>query len=33
MHPKFLVHDLNPAQRDAVEATSGPVCISSSSTT
>src|SRR6266545_712620 len=27
MHPKFLVHDLNPAQRDAVEATSGPVCI------
>src|SRR6266511_3720308 len=27
MHPKFLVHDLNPAQRDAVEATTGPVCI------
>jgi DNA helicase-2/ATP-dependent DNA helicase PcrA len=27
MHPKFLVHDLNPAQRAAVEATSGPVCI------
>jgi DNA helicase-2/ATP-dependent DNA helicase PcrA len=27
MHPKFLVHDLNPAQRAAVEATGGPVCI------
>jgi DNA helicase II / ATP-dependent DNA helicase PcrA len=27
MHPKFLVHDLNPAQRAAVEATTGPVCI------
>jgi DNA helicase-2/ATP-dependent DNA helicase PcrA len=27
MHPRFLVHDLNPAQRAAVEATSGPVCI------
>lgn len=27
MHPKFLLHDLNPAQRAAVEATSGPVCI------
>jgi DNA helicase-2/ATP-dependent DNA helicase PcrA len=27
MHPKFLLHDLNPAQRAAVEATGGPVCI------
>ncbi|HEV8372044.1 MAG TPA: ATP-dependent DNA helicase UvrD2, partial [Actinomycetota bacterium] len=27
MHPKFLTHDLNPAQREAVEATAGPVCI------
>jgi len=27
MHPKFLTHDLNPAQRAAVEATAGPVCI------
>jgi DNA helicase II / ATP-dependent DNA helicase PcrA len=27
MHPRFLVHDLNPAQRTAVEATAGPVCI------
>jgi DNA helicase II / ATP-dependent DNA helicase PcrA len=27
VHPKFLTHDLNPAQRDAVEATAGPVCI------
>ncbi|HTE69030.1 MAG TPA: ATP-dependent helicase, partial [Actinomycetes bacterium] len=27
MHPKFLTHDLNPAQREAVEATSGPLCI------
>jgi DNA helicase II / ATP-dependent DNA helicase PcrA len=27
VHPKFLTHDLNPAQREAVEATSGPVCI------
>jgi len=27
MHPKFLTHDLNPAQRTAVEATAGPVCI------
>ncbi len=27
MHPKFLVHDLNRAQREAVETTSGPVCI------
>lgn len=27
MHFKFLVHDLNPAQRAAVEATTGPVCI------
>ena len=27
MHPKFLTHDLNPAQREAVELTSGPVCI------
>jgi len=26
-HPKFLIHDLNPAQRAAVEATRGPVCI------
>jgi len=27
MHPKFLTHDLNTAQREAVEATAGPVCI------
>ncbi len=27
MHPKFLTHDLNPAQREAVEATAGPLCI------
>ncbi len=27
MHARFLVHDLNPAQRGAVEATTGPVCI------
>ena len=27
MHPKFLTHDLNPAQREAVEVTGGPVCI------
>jgi DNA helicase-2/ATP-dependent DNA helicase PcrA len=27
MHPQFLLHDLNPAQRAAVEATTGPVCI------
>jgi DNA helicase II / ATP-dependent DNA helicase PcrA len=27
VHPKFLTHDLNPAQREAVEATTGPVCI------
>jgi len=27
MHPKFLLQDLNPAQRAAVEATTGPVCI------
>jgi len=27
MHPKFLLHDLNPAQRGAVEATTGPVGI------
>jgi len=27
VHPKFLTHDLNPAQREAVEATAGPVCI------
>ena len=27
VHPKFLTHDLNPAQREAVEATSGPLCI------
>ena len=27
MHPKFLTHDLNPAQREAVELTAGPVCI------
>src|SRR6266545_1895760 len=26
-NPRFLIHDLNPAQRDAVEATTGPVCI------
>ena len=27
MHPKRLLQDLNPSQRAAVEATSGPVCI------
>jgi DNA helicase-2/ATP-dependent DNA helicase PcrA len=27
VHPKFLTHDLNPAQRDAVETTTGPLCI------
>jgi DNA helicase-2/ATP-dependent DNA helicase PcrA len=27
VHPKFLTHDLNPAQREAVEATNGPLCI------
>ncbi len=27
MHPKFLLQDLNPAQRAAVQATTGPVCI------
>jgi DNA helicase II / ATP-dependent DNA helicase PcrA len=27
VHPKFLTHDLNPAQREAVEATAGPLCI------
>ena len=27
VHPKFLTHDLNPAQREAVEATVGPLCI------
>ncbi|MDF2739483.1 MAG: UvrD/REP helicase, partial [Actinomycetia bacterium] len=27
MHPKFLTHDLNPAQRDAVSTTVGPLCI------
>jgi DNA helicase-2/ATP-dependent DNA helicase PcrA len=27
MHPKLLLHDLNEAQREAVVATSGPVCI------
>jgi DNA helicase-2/ATP-dependent DNA helicase PcrA len=27
VHPKFLTHDLNPAQREAVEVTGGPVCI------
>jgi DNA helicase-2/ATP-dependent DNA helicase PcrA len=27
MHPKFLLRDLNPAQCEAVQATSGPVCI------
>lgn len=27
MHPKFLTHDLNPAQREAVETTAGPLCI------
>ena len=27
MHPKFLTHDLNPAQREAVETTDGPLCI------
>jgi DNA helicase-2/ATP-dependent DNA helicase PcrA len=27
VHPKFLTHDLNPAQREAVETTAGPVCI------
>ena len=27
MHPKFLTHDLNPAQREAVETTVGPLCI------
>jgi DNA helicase II / ATP-dependent DNA helicase PcrA len=27
VHPKFLTHDLNPAQREAVETTVGPVCI------
>jgi ATP-dependent DNA helicase UvrD/PcrA len=27
VHPKFLTHDLNPAQREAVETTLGPVCI------
>jgi DNA helicase-2/ATP-dependent DNA helicase PcrA len=27
VHPKFLTHDLNPAQREAVEVTAGPVCI------
>ncbi|HEX3202345.1 MAG TPA: UvrD-helicase domain-containing protein, partial [Actinomycetes bacterium] len=27
MHPKFLTHDLNPAQREAVSTTVGPLCI------
>src|ERR687898_325213 len=27
VHPKFLTHDLNPAQREAVETTAGPMCI------
>jgi ATP-dependent DNA helicase UvrD/PcrA len=27
VHPKFLTHDLNPAQREAVQTTAGPVCI------
>jgi ATP-dependent DNA helicase UvrD/PcrA len=27
VHPKFLTHDLNPAQREAVETTVGPLCI------
>jgi ATP-dependent DNA helicase UvrD/PcrA len=27
VHPKFLTHDLNPAQREAVSTTVGPVCI------
>jgi DNA helicase-2/ATP-dependent DNA helicase PcrA len=27
MHPRFLTHDLNPAQREAVEVTAGPLCI------
>src|SRR4029453_3274954 len=27
VHPKFLTHDLNPAQREEVEATAGPLCI------
>ncbi|HKE97939.1 MAG TPA: ATP-dependent DNA helicase UvrD2 [Actinomycetes bacterium] len=27
MHPRFLLHDLNESQREAVVATSGPVCI------
>jgi DNA helicase-2/ATP-dependent DNA helicase PcrA len=27
VHPTFLTHDLNPAQREAVETTTGPLCI------
>jgi len=27
VHPRFLTHDLNPAQREAVETTAGPLCI------
>jgi DNA helicase-2/ATP-dependent DNA helicase PcrA len=27
VHPKFLTHDLNPAQREAVSVTAGPLCI------
>jgi DNA helicase II / ATP-dependent DNA helicase PcrA len=27
VHPKFLLHDLNPAQREAVSVTAGPLCI------
>ncbi|HET7517934.1 MAG TPA: ATP-dependent DNA helicase UvrD2 [Actinomycetes bacterium] len=27
VHPKFLTHDLNPAQREAVSTTVGPLCI------
>jgi len=27
VHPKFLTHDLNPAQREAVSTTAGPLCI------
>jgi DNA helicase II / ATP-dependent DNA helicase PcrA len=27
VHPRFLTHDLNPAQREAVETTVGPLCI------
>jgi DNA helicase II / ATP-dependent DNA helicase PcrA len=27
VHPRFLTHDLNPAQREAVSVTVGPLCI------